>query len=611
MVVGTPEYVSPEVLLSIEQKGATNSYGVECDWWSYGILAYEMVYGRTPFEDDSHSQMELFNKIMNYDKFFRFPESSEKGGKVSTEMKLLIRHLLTAPNKRLLYSQIRGHAFFSGLNFDRLRSMPPPFVPELSGPIDTKYFPVPEKAHQLSPTKADTSCISPDNHTMAGFDFVRSESMKQVKGNGSSHRDKESHNGESGDGDNLSEFNRDCSNMLRRLQENDRMISALRGEISQRVAIFEQVQLQRDMLERDLTKQMAENALLTRQVSLQRRELENLERAVRHQLSDVRRQLQVKSSSSFTSQPATPAHTQTDENSVLDVESLLEQLSTLREQNEALLEEKHSLQNQLQRAENRAKESARQVTIQRQSSVRDSEGLAQRLRNAESESHELRKQFDEQRFEHSNAERKLNTELATSKSEIARLEIELADARERSHSITGLRSRLADAETKVVLLEQRLQRTTAKLEEKERMLYDKEHERITASRVSYAASPRRTKTTTAAVGTSPTLLGDDLSSNYKQRFEKLEKESHKKYAEYEAKIAEIERTRDDSKAMVARLKKLLTETETELETTRRQYEKLRSDHGGNERQIRRELESVRSELVAAKEAANEAKKVKL
>ena len=59
--MGTPEYIAPEVLTSLDR---TADYGVCCDWWSLGIIAYELIYDVTPFTGGSTS--ETYGKIMNY-----------------------------------------------------------------------------------------------------------------------------------------------------------------------------------------------------------------------------------------------------------------------------------------------------------------------------------------------------------------------------------------------------------------------------------------------------------------------------------------------------------------------------------------------------------------
>ena len=128
--VGTAYYVAPEVL---SKKG----YGPEIDWWSAGIIFYEMIVGYAPF--CSKDTSEVCYKVLNWKKYFKIPSEV----KISPEAEDLIMKLINNPNKRLGKngaSEIKKHPFFKDIDWDNIRNLKPPFIPEIENEYDTKYF---------------------------------------------------------------------------------------------------------------------------------------------------------------------------------------------------------------------------------------------------------------------------------------------------------------------------------------------------------------------------------------------------------------------------------------------------------------------------------------
>ncbi|XP_029451763.1 rho-associated protein kinase 2 isoform X1 [Rhinatrema bivittatum] len=134
--VGTPDYISPEVLKS---QGGDGYYGRECDWWSVGVFIFEMLVGDTPFYADS--LVGTYSKIMDHKNSLNFPDDVE----ISKNAKNLICAFLTDRDVRLGRNgveEIKQHPFFKNdqWTWDNIRETAAPVVPELSSDVDSSNF---------------------------------------------------------------------------------------------------------------------------------------------------------------------------------------------------------------------------------------------------------------------------------------------------------------------------------------------------------------------------------------------------------------------------------------------------------------------------------------
>jgi serine/threonine protein kinase len=158
--VGTPDYIAPEIFL---QKG----YGNECDWWSLGTIMFECLVGYPPF--CSESTNETYQKIVQWQYHLAFPDDVH----LSREAEDLIRRLITSPDRRLNVEQMKHHPFFFGVDWNTIRHIDAPFVPNLRSVTDTSYFPT-DELDQVpeDPAANDTSGANKDL-AFLGYTFKR------------------------------------------------------------------------------------------------------------------------------------------------------------------------------------------------------------------------------------------------------------------------------------------------------------------------------------------------------------------------------------------------------------------------------------------------------
>ncbi|CAI4773280.1 ASN_collapsed_G0047790.mRNA.1.CDS.1 [Saccharomyces cerevisiae] len=120
--VGTEEYIAPEVIRG-------NGHTAAVDWWTLGILIYEMLFGFTPFKGDNTN--ETFTNILKNE--VSFPNNNE----ISRTCKDLIKKLLTKNESKRLgckmgAADVKKHPFFKKVQWSFLRNQEPPLIPVLS-----------------------------------------------------------------------------------------------------------------------------------------------------------------------------------------------------------------------------------------------------------------------------------------------------------------------------------------------------------------------------------------------------------------------------------------------------------------------------------------------
>ena len=129
---GTPEYLAPEII-------TMEGHDKMADWWSFGILLFEMLCGLPPFYMD------------NLDKMYEMIQTSQvkfpKRINLSNEAKDIIQKLLEKnPKKRLGYQkgieEIKSHPFFAKIDFNAVeqKKIKAPFIPEVENDTDVQNF---------------------------------------------------------------------------------------------------------------------------------------------------------------------------------------------------------------------------------------------------------------------------------------------------------------------------------------------------------------------------------------------------------------------------------------------------------------------------------------
>uniref|UniRef100_A0AAY4BI64 protein kinase C n=1 Tax=Denticeps clupeoides TaxID=299321 RepID=A0AAY4BI64_9TELE len=166
---GTPNYIAPEILRG-------EDYGFSVDWWALGVLMFEMMAGRSPFDiitdnPDMNTEEYLFQVIL--EKPIRIPRS------LSVKAAGVLKGFLNKDPKERLgcqvqtgFTDIKSHTFFRNIDWEQ-KEVTPPFKPQITDDygldnFDTQFTNEPV---QLTPDNEDV-IKRIDQSEFEGFEYI-------------------------------------------------------------------------------------------------------------------------------------------------------------------------------------------------------------------------------------------------------------------------------------------------------------------------------------------------------------------------------------------------------------------------------------------------------
>lgn len=168
-LVGTPNYIAPEILRRV-------GYKQLCDWWSVGVIMYEMIMGQPPFMAPTPSETQ--HKIMNWSQYMHIPQHAV----MSRAAADLVLRFCCDPSERIGKNgaiEIKSHPFFSAIDWSvGIRNYEPPYVPRIMYDADTSNFdPIPQSQLQKLQSKKQPEVSSlpkgQPEHAFYEWTFIR------------------------------------------------------------------------------------------------------------------------------------------------------------------------------------------------------------------------------------------------------------------------------------------------------------------------------------------------------------------------------------------------------------------------------------------------------
>merc|ERR1712045_674894 len=168
--VGTPDYIAPEVFLQ-------TGYDKSCDWWSLGVIMFEMLIGYPPF--CSETPQETYNKIMNWRRTLEFPTEVP----LSKNSKRTIKKLCDGMETRVQsLSDLKKLGFFLPVDWDHIRERPaaiPVTVKSIDDTSNFDEFPDVELRFRPTCSKSESKSAQYKDWMFMNYTFKRFEGLTQ------------------------------------------------------------------------------------------------------------------------------------------------------------------------------------------------------------------------------------------------------------------------------------------------------------------------------------------------------------------------------------------------------------------------------------------------
>uniref|UniRef100_A0A1A9WAA5 non-specific serine/threonine protein kinase n=1 Tax=Glossina brevipalpis TaxID=37001 RepID=A0A1A9WAA5_9MUSC len=171
---GTLEYMAPEII-----RAGPGGHDLAVDWWSVGVLTYELLTGASPFTvvEQQNSQSDISRRIQKVDPVLP-PTLGE------TVKDFILKMLHKDPKKRLggnkkCASDIKNHPFFRGINWNELKSKrrKAPFKPTLNGDEDTQNF---SEEFTKQPVIDSPAAVPVNTHRLfRGYSYVAPQHLRR------------------------------------------------------------------------------------------------------------------------------------------------------------------------------------------------------------------------------------------------------------------------------------------------------------------------------------------------------------------------------------------------------------------------------------------------